>query len=294
MGLDFFRRSVWIVDQQLRADQTARVHDADQRHQARRGLAEFLKEHDFLVGISIDGPRPIHDTYRRTRAAAAASRRSRRGWDIFGPAASSSTSSPPFTPPTSGTAWKSIVSCATTAGRDSSVHPGDRVRCRGRCRLRGSLVLLARSTPVHPERRGRHRPVRFPGRLRLIPDRRVRGMDAPRHRRGLCADVRHDARELGRRAAPDVRGLRDPQSRARPRAQRRRVFVRSLCRAAPPARQHLRAPHDRPALLRQQQRSGLDKRDTLPSYRSLGAHAGLQNARWTARAQRALYLRQRA
>jgi uncharacterized protein len=28
----------------------------------------FLKQHDFMVGISLDGPREIHDRYRRDRA----------------------------------------------------------------------------------------------------------------------------------------------------------------------------------------------------------------------------------
>ncbi|VTN11854.1 Anaerobic sulfatase-maturating enzyme [Raoultella terrigena] len=30
--------------------------------------AEFLKEHRFLVGLSIDGPRELHDRYRLTRS----------------------------------------------------------------------------------------------------------------------------------------------------------------------------------------------------------------------------------
>ena len=30
-------------------------------------MAAFLHEHEFLVGISIDGPREVHDTFRLTR-----------------------------------------------------------------------------------------------------------------------------------------------------------------------------------------------------------------------------------
>ena len=33
----------------------------------------FFKEHNFLVGLSVDGPREIHDTYRRDRAKRAPS-----------------------------------------------------------------------------------------------------------------------------------------------------------------------------------------------------------------------------
>jgi len=32
-------------------------------------VGAFLTEHEFLVGISIDGPREIHDTYLSARAA---------------------------------------------------------------------------------------------------------------------------------------------------------------------------------------------------------------------------------
>jgi sulfatase maturation enzyme AslB (radical SAM superfamily) len=27
-------------------------------------MGAFVKEHDFLMGVSIDGPKDIHDTYR--------------------------------------------------------------------------------------------------------------------------------------------------------------------------------------------------------------------------------------
>jgi uncharacterized protein len=64
MGLDFFRRAVDLVDRHLEPGQRA-LHtiqtngmllDAD--------WAAFFREHGFLVGISIDGPRALHDAYR--------------------------------------------------------------------------------------------------------------------------------------------------------------------------------------------------------------------------------------
>ncbi len=67
MGLDFFRRSVEIAARYLKPGQRA-VHtiqtngtliDAE--------WAAFFKEHDYLVGISIDGPREVHDAYRVTK-----------------------------------------------------------------------------------------------------------------------------------------------------------------------------------------------------------------------------------
>ena len=67
MGLDFFRRSVELAGKYLQPGQRA-VHtiqtngtliDAE--------WARFFAEHDFLVGISIDGPREIHDAYRVTK-----------------------------------------------------------------------------------------------------------------------------------------------------------------------------------------------------------------------------------
>jgi len=64
MGLEFFRRSIelqhkYAVSGQriLNTLQTNGTLLDDQ-------WGAFLKEHGFLVGISIDGPREIHDTYR--------------------------------------------------------------------------------------------------------------------------------------------------------------------------------------------------------------------------------------
>ncbi len=67
MGLEFFRRSVEIARKYLRPGQRA-VHTIQTNGTLIDGeWAEFFKENDYLVGISIDGPREIHDAYRVTK-----------------------------------------------------------------------------------------------------------------------------------------------------------------------------------------------------------------------------------
>ncbi|MCC6946188.1 MAG: anaerobic sulfatase maturase [Bradyrhizobiaceae bacterium] len=68
MGLDFFRRANELVAEYRRPNQ--RVQQTFQTN----GIAlddawcAFLKENRFLVGLSIDGPRELHDAYRVTRS----------------------------------------------------------------------------------------------------------------------------------------------------------------------------------------------------------------------------------
>jgi len=64
MGIDFFRK---ILALQKRYAKGKRVHNALQTNGTLLGdeWGEFLAEHDFLVGISIDGPASLHDRYRR-------------------------------------------------------------------------------------------------------------------------------------------------------------------------------------------------------------------------------------
>lgn len=67
MGLDFFHRIIALQKKYAKAGQ--RVENDLQTN----GIAlddawiTFLKEHNFHVGLSIDGPRELHDTYRKTR-----------------------------------------------------------------------------------------------------------------------------------------------------------------------------------------------------------------------------------
>ncbi|MCK7473749.1 MAG: hypothetical protein MZV49_09870 [Rhodopseudomonas palustris] len=67
MGLDFFRRSMDVVErhrkpgqQILHTLQTNGVLLNDE-------WCTFLKEHGFLVGLSMDGPQRMHDAYRVTK-----------------------------------------------------------------------------------------------------------------------------------------------------------------------------------------------------------------------------------
>ncbi|MGN6430207.1 MAG: anaerobic sulfatase maturase [Gaiellaceae bacterium] len=64
MGLDFFRRSVELVQQYLQPYQRPVYTIQTNGTLLDAEWAEFFHEHDFLVGISIDGPRELHDAYR--------------------------------------------------------------------------------------------------------------------------------------------------------------------------------------------------------------------------------------
>ncbi|MEN6347752.1 MAG: anaerobic sulfatase maturase [Armatimonadia bacterium] len=68
MGLDFFRRSAEIEKRYLRPG------TAVERTLQTNGIlldaewCEFLRENNYLVGLSLDGPRDLHDAYRRDKS----------------------------------------------------------------------------------------------------------------------------------------------------------------------------------------------------------------------------------
>ena len=64
MGVDFFRRSVELAERYLQPGQRAVYTIQTNGTLLDEEWAAFFKEHDFLVGISIDGPRELHDAYR--------------------------------------------------------------------------------------------------------------------------------------------------------------------------------------------------------------------------------------
>ncbi len=64
MGLDFFKRSIDYVEKYKKPD--LRVAHTMQTNGTKLDdeWCTFFKENDFLIGISIDGPRQMHDAYR--------------------------------------------------------------------------------------------------------------------------------------------------------------------------------------------------------------------------------------
>lgn len=64
MGLDFFRRSVQLVEEYRRPGQHVSYSIQTNGTRIDDDWAVFFKENGFLVGLSVDGPRELHDTYR--------------------------------------------------------------------------------------------------------------------------------------------------------------------------------------------------------------------------------------
>ena len=83
MGLDFFRRSIELERRYARPGQ--RILNTMQTNGTLLNdeWGAFLKQHDFLIGISIDGPRELHDTYRVDKGGKPTFDRVLRGLDVL-------------------------------------------------------------------------------------------------------------------------------------------------------------------------------------------------------------------
>jgi uncharacterized protein len=64
MGLDFFRRSVELVDKHRKPHQRIAYTIQTNGTLIDEDWAIFFKENNFLVGLSVDGPEKLHDAYR--------------------------------------------------------------------------------------------------------------------------------------------------------------------------------------------------------------------------------------
>ena len=70
MGLDFYRRTMELVEKYRRPGMTFLHTMQTNGTLLDEEWARFLKQHRFLVGLSIDGPRDVHDRCRLTKRGA--------------------------------------------------------------------------------------------------------------------------------------------------------------------------------------------------------------------------------
>jgi uncharacterized protein len=70
MGLDFFRRSLGLAEALKRPGQTLLHTIQTNGTRLDSDWATFFHENNFLVGLSLDGPQPIHDRYRKDKGGA--------------------------------------------------------------------------------------------------------------------------------------------------------------------------------------------------------------------------------
>ena len=80
MKLEFFQRAVEIVEQHRRPGQTVQHTFQTNGMLLDDDWCAFFKQHGFLVGLSVDGPRELHDTYRRDRRKQGTFDRVMGGW----------------------------------------------------------------------------------------------------------------------------------------------------------------------------------------------------------------------
>jgi uncharacterized protein len=83
MGLEFFQRSIALVNQYKKPGQ--QVNHTLQTNGTRldHDWGRFLKQHNFLVGLSVDGPQHLHDVYRVDQRGRGSFEQVMRGWTIL-------------------------------------------------------------------------------------------------------------------------------------------------------------------------------------------------------------------
>ena len=80
MKLEFFRRSLELVEKYRRPGQSVLHTFQTNGILLDDEWCAFFKEHHFLVGLSVDGPRELHDTYRVDRRKRGTFERVMDGW----------------------------------------------------------------------------------------------------------------------------------------------------------------------------------------------------------------------
>ena len=80
MKLEFFERAVALVEKYRRPEQKVQQTFQTNGLLLDDAWCAFFKKHSFLVGLSVDGPRELHDAYRRDRKGQGTFDLVMRGW----------------------------------------------------------------------------------------------------------------------------------------------------------------------------------------------------------------------
>ena len=83
IGLDFFQRSIDLVKRYRRPGQQVTYSLQTNGTRLDEAWCAFFKQHDFLVGLSVDGPPALHNTYRVDKGGQGSYDQVKRAWDLL-------------------------------------------------------------------------------------------------------------------------------------------------------------------------------------------------------------------
>ncbi len=83
MGLNFFKRSIELVDRYRKPGQLVSYTLQTNGTRLDDEWCKFFKQHNFLVGLSMDGPQEMHDAYRVDKGGQGSFEQVKRGWDLL-------------------------------------------------------------------------------------------------------------------------------------------------------------------------------------------------------------------
>ena len=83
MGLDFFKLSVEYAEKYKKPSQNIEYTIQTNGTKLDDKWAAFFKEHNFLVGLSVDGPRELHDEYRVNKGGEGSFDQVMQGWEVL-------------------------------------------------------------------------------------------------------------------------------------------------------------------------------------------------------------------
>ena len=190
MGLEFFRRAVELGKKHARPGMTVTHTIQTNGTKINGDWARFFKENGFLVGLSIDGPRELHDAYRRDKAGKPTFDKVMRGLAALRE---------------HEVEWNAL----TTVNAANETHPVEVYRfLRDECSCEFvqfiPVVELPSEGGVPVGSEVTERSVSPKG-WGQFPHRRLRRVGAPRRRPGVRPAVRRLPRQLVRRALRPLR-----------------------------------------------------------------------------------------